>query len=98
MQKLPLEIVIGNTVEIGDAKRADPGGGKIERDRAPEAAGTDNEHARGSESGLTRNPDLVELEVPAVTCKFGRSKAGRRIGHYGEREPQGRASQMKLRP
>src|ERR1019366_2068364 len=98
LQELPLEIVIGHAVAVGDAERADTGGGEIKRGGAAQSAGANDQHARRGELCLAGDADFAEQEVPAVARKLGRREVRRRIGHRREGEPEARAPQMKLRP
>lgn len=70
MEELALEIVGLDAVEVGDAERADPGGGEVEGGGAAEAAGADDENPGGGEFLLAGDADLTEENVPAVAREF----------------------------
>ncbi len=84
VEDLPLQVVLGDPVEVGQAERAHAGGGEVKRRRAAESAGADHEHARGGQPALTTDPDLVEQDVPAVPAEFGGRELGQGIGHVGD--------------
>ena len=64
--------------------RADAGSREIENDGRAEAAGADDEHARGLELLLALAADLLQDEVALVALDFlGRKPGGRSILHAG---------------
>ena len=67
VQDLALQVVEGDGVEIGQAQRADPGGGEVEGDGTAESAETDDEHATGGESGLAGGAELGQTGLAGVT-------------------------------
>ena len=96
MQELPLQVVRLDAIEVGDAERADSGGGEIQGRGAAESAGSDDKHARRGELLLPGHTHLIEQDVPAVAREFGGREVGQRSGHLGEREPERAGSQLKL--
>jgi hypothetical protein len=60
VKQLTLKIRDIDDVEVHEADRADAGGGKIERRRRAEAAGTDDEDAGGFEPPLSGETDVRE--------------------------------------
>src|SRR5262249_36935973 len=70
MHDLPLQIGEIDPVGIGDADRPNTGGGEVEEHRRAEAAGADDEDARGEELRLPLLADLVEDQVAGVALKL----------------------------
>src|SRR3546814_6364939 len=63
VQDLALQVAAVDHVVVGDAQVADAGGGKIERGRRPEPAGTDHQHARQLQPPLPAHADLRQQQV-----------------------------------
>ncbi len=70
MHDLPLQIGQVDPVGIGDAKGPDPGGGEIEQQRRAEAAGADDEDARGQQPDLPLLADFIEDQMPGIALKL----------------------------
>jgi len=92
VEKLPLEIVGFNAVEVGNAERAYACGSEVKRGGATESARADDEHARGGEFLLAGEPDLGKHEVPTVARKFGGGKGRRGGGHKPKRVGRGQVA------
>ena len=92
-----MQVVFLHLVEVGDAEGADAGGGEVERGRTAESAGADHQDPGGREFLLSRHAESLEQNLAAVARELGGRKVGRRGGHRGEREPEVRRSQLKLR-
>ena len=67
---LPLQIRQRHIVVVDDAKRANAGRSKIEQHRRAQAAGADDQHARGLELGLARAAHLAQHDVAGITFEF----------------------------
>lgn len=85
VEELALEIVRFDAVEVGDAERADAGGGEVKRGGAAESARADDEHARGGELLLSSEADLGKQQVPTVAREFGGGKGRRSGSHQAKR-------------
>ena len=67
---LPLQIGQIDPVGIGDPEGSDPGGREIEQQRRAEAAGADDEDARGEQPDLPLLADLVEDQMAGIALKL----------------------------
>jgi len=56
VQKLPLQVVRFDAIEVGDANRPHAGGGQIERGRTAQPARADDEHAAAIQFFLAGTP------------------------------------------
>ena len=92
VEKLTLEVVRLDAVEVGDAEGAEAGGGEVKGSGTAEAAGADHEDARGGELLLAGDADLIEEDVAAVTREFVGRKGGRSGGHAVKRAGGGRVA------
>ncbi len=63
---LALQIGQFDSVVVDDADRADAGGGEIERERAAEAAGADDENPRLAQPRLADPADLLQQDVAGI--------------------------------
>jgi mannose-1-phosphate guanylyltransferase len=79
VQQLPLEIVRGDPIEVGDSEGAHSGGGKVERCWAPQPPGAHDENLRLPETLLAFPSDFGEQQVPTVAAEF----VGGEQGHGG---------------
>lgn len=86
VEELALEVVFLDVVEIGEAKRADAGGGEVEGGGAAQAAGADDEDAGGGELLLAGDADVFEEDVPAIARELGGREGGRRRGGHAAQE------------
>jgi hypothetical protein len=66
VENLALQVGEVDLVGIGQGKFADAAGGEIERRRATQAAGADDERVRRAQPLLALDPYLVEEDVAAV--------------------------------
>ncbi len=66
VQHLALQVALVHHVGVDDAEASDAGGREVERERRPEPAGADQQHARGLEPALTLEPDLGQDQMPPV--------------------------------
>jgi hypothetical protein len=67
---LALQIRQRHIVIVDDTKRADSGGGKVKQNRRAEAAGADDQHARGLEFGLARSSHFAQHNVAGIAFEF----------------------------
>src|SRR5215469_10908888 len=67
---LPLQIGDVDAVGIGDAEGSDPGGRQVEEQRRAEAAGANDEDARGQQPDLPFFTDLLEDQVASVALEL----------------------------
>ena len=63
---LALEVREVDDVEVDDADRPDARGGEVERRRATQPAGADQQHLRLEQLRLALRADLGDQQVPAV--------------------------------
>jgi hypothetical protein len=67
---LALQIRQRHDIVIDNAERADAGGGEIKQNRRAEAAGANDQHARGFELGLAGAADLAQHNVARIAFEF----------------------------
>lgn len=84
VQQLPLQIVGGDPIEVGDAQGTDPRGSEVKRRRTAETSRTHHEDLGLLESVLTFPSDFGEQQVPTVAAEF----VGGEQGHGGGRPVQ----------
>jgi hypothetical protein len=66
IEDLALQVGEVDLVGIGDRQFADAARRKVERGRAPQAAGADDQRVRRAQPLLALDPDLIEEDVAAV--------------------------------
>ena len=70
VEDLALQVGEVDFVGVRDGQARDAGGSEIERRRAAEAAGTDDENSGGTQPLLPLDADLVEEDVPGIPEKL----------------------------
>ena len=96
VEHLTLQVRHVDDVVIHEAEPAYAGSGEVERERAPEPAGSDQQHARLEELLLSLETELRQREVASVALELVRAerrRAGRpraRVGGLGARHRAGR--------
>jgi hypothetical protein len=66
VKNLPLQVGEVDLVRVGEGEFADAAGGEVERRRASQAAGADDERMRRAQPLLALDPYLIEQDVAAV--------------------------------
>ena len=79
MQDLALQVGLVHEVVVHDPDPAAPGRGQVERSGRAEAARADDQHLRGEELLLTRDPDFGDQDVTAVALALGVVEAARML-------------------
>ena len=92
---LALQVADVDDVVVGDADRADAGGGEVEQNRAAEPAGADDEDLRVGETTLAERADVREDDMPRVALRelglegrTGLHERGQRTGGHVSRMPR----------
>jgi hypothetical protein len=80
VQDLSLQVRRVDVIEVDEGQLTDAGGGEVHGGRRSQAAGADEEHARGLEPPLAVLAEAGERQMPAVPFDLGRTE-GRQIGH-----------------
>ena len=70
-EDLALQIRLIDRIEVHQSQGADAGRGQVQPRGGADAAGADEDHARGLEAPLAFRADLGELQVPAVAPPVG---------------------------
>jgi hypothetical protein len=83
IEDLPLKIGEVDLVRVGQGEFADAARGEVERCRAAQAAGADDERMRGAQPLLPLDPDFVEKDVAAVAEELLVVQAARTGGKAG---------------
>jgi len=81
MQQLPLQIVFLNDIEIGDPQGPNPGGGQIERGRAAQSTGPDDQYLGGGEFLLPGHTHFLQQDLTTVAAQGCGIEIGRLIWH-----------------
>ena len=76
-QDLPLQVRFVDAVPVDDAERAHARCREVQRRGRTEPARADDQHARGLELFLAREPDFLEVEVPLVATRAWRDLSRR---------------------
>jgi hypothetical protein len=66
VEDLALQVREIDLVGVGESQSSDAGGDEVERRRTAEAAGADDQRARGPQPLLSLDPDLGKKDVAAV--------------------------------